>query len=101
MQIGERPARKIVRFKLLLISYNFKMRVQVECYSAYRAEERPVRFRIEGREYLVEEVLDRWYGPNHSWYKVLGDDRNVYILRRDSSVPDGVWDLVSFRQAAG
>ena len=55
------------------------MRVQVECYSAYRAEERPVRFRIEGREYRVEEVLDRWYGPNHSWYKVLGNDGNVYF----------------------
>jgi hypothetical protein len=81
--------------------YNFKMRVQVECYSAYKAEERPVRFRIEGREYHVEEVLDRWYGPNHSWYKVLGNDGNVYILRRDSSVPEGMWDLISFRQAAG
>ena len=77
------------------------MRVQVECYSAYKAEERPVRFRIEGHEYFVEEVVDQWYGPSHAWYKVRGDDGNLYILRRDMSVPDGIWDLVSFRQAAG
>jgi len=80
--------------------YNSTMRVQVDCYSAYKAEERPVRFRIEDREYRIEEVLDRWYGPNQAWFRVLGNDGNLYILRRDNSVPDGVWDLVSFRQAA-
>lgn len=77
------------------------MRIHVECYSAYQAEERPVRFRIEGREYRVEEVVDRWYGPNQEWYKVRGHDGNVYILKRDTSVPDGYWELVSFRQATG
>lgn len=77
------------------------MRIQVECYSAYRAEERPVRFRIEGHEYRVKEVLDQWYGPEDAWYKVLANDGNIYILRRRSCVPDGEWDLVSFRKAAG
>ena len=77
------------------------MRVQVECYSAYKAEERPVRFRIEGHEYRVEEVVDQWYGPNHAWYKVRGNDGNLYILKRDRSRPDGLWELVSFRQATG
>ena len=77
------------------------MRVHVECYSAYRAEERPVRFRIDTHEYRVEEVVDQWYGPQDAWYKVRANDGNMYILRRQSTVPDGEWDLVSFRKAAG
>ncbi len=77
------------------------MRVHVECYSAYKAEERPVRFRIDEHEYRVEEVLDQWYGQDHAWYKVRAHDGNVYILRHRTSVPDGNWELVSFRKAAG
>jgi hypothetical protein len=76
------------------------MRVQVECYSAYKAEERPVRFRIDDYQYKIDEVLDQWYGPEDAWYKVRAHDGNVYILRRRTSVPDGAWELVSFRKAA-
>jgi hypothetical protein len=77
------------------------MRVQVECYSGYQAEERPVRFRIDSHQHTVDEVLDQWYGPDAAWFKVRADDGNIYILRRLASSPDGVWDLVSFRKAAG
>ncbi|MBZ5723296.1 MAG: hypothetical protein LAO03_23415 [Acidobacteriia bacterium] len=74
------------------------MNVQVECYAGRIAEERPVRFRLEGHEYMVEEVLDQWYGPEHVFFKLRADDGNVYILRHETSVPDGEWDLVSFRE---
>src|SRR5208337_1851469 len=74
------------------------MNVAVECYAGRKAEERPVRFRLEGREYLVEEVLDQWYGPEDVFFKIRGDDGNVYILRHETSVLDGEWDLVSFRE---
>jgi hypothetical protein len=73
------------------------MRVQVQCYSGRKADERPVRFRLEEREYLVEEILDQWYGPEHAFFKVRADDGNLYILRHRTSAPDGDWDLVSFR----
>jgi len=76
------------------------MRVHVECYSAYKAEQRPVRFRMDNREYLVDDVIDQWYGPDHAWYKVRAQDGNVYILRHHTSELDGAWELVSFRQAA-
>jgi hypothetical protein len=79
----------------------FCMKLQVECYSGYRAEERPTLFRLDGREYRVEEVIDQWYGRDDAWYKVRAHDGNHYILRHQTSVPDGAWDLVSFRQAAG
>ena len=74
------------------------MKVQVQCYAGRVADERPVRFRLDEREYLVEEVLDQWYGPEHVFFKLRADDGNVYILRHDTSVPDGEWELVSFRE---
>ena len=74
------------------------MNVQVECYSGRKAEERPLRFRVDGHEYVVEEVLDQWYGPEDVFFKVRADDGNVYVLRHRTSVADGEWDLVSFRK---
>ncbi len=74
------------------------MRLQVSCYAGRKTDERPVRFRMDDREYVVEELLDQWYGPEDAFFKVRADDGNLYILRHQTSVPDGSWDLVSFRQ---
>ena len=75
-----------------------EMKLEVDCYSGRTADERPVRFRLEDCQYMVEEVLDQWYGPQDAFYKVRADDGNLYILRRETSTPDGPWHLVSFRQ---
>ena len=58
------------------------MKLEVECYAGRKADERPVRFRLDGRQYLVEEVVDQWYGEDCISYKVLADDGNLYILRQ-------------------
>ena len=75
------------------------MKLTVECYSGRKADERPVRFRLGERKYQVEAVLDQWYDPESVFYKVRADDGNLYILRLQTSTPDGQWELVSFRQA--
>ncbi len=49
-----------------------EMQVEVDCYSGYKADERPVRFRLGGHEYQVEELLDQWYGQNDVFFKVRG-----------------------------
>jgi len=77
------------------------MNLKVECYSGRKADERPVRFWLEERQYLVEAVLDQWYGPESISYKVLADDGNFYILRQQTATPDGTWALVSFWQGRG
>jgi len=77
------------------------MKLSVECYSGRKADERPVRFRLEGRQYVVETVLDHWYDPKSVSYKVRADDGNLYILRQQTATLDGAWDLVSFRQTRG
>ncbi len=76
------------------------MKAEVDCYAGRKADERPVRFRLGGHAYQVEEILDRWYEPGKEFYKVRADDGNLYILSRESSVPEGVWELVSFRRKA-
>ncbi len=75
------------------------MKLHVDCYSGHKEGERPVRFRMGDHEYIVDEVLDQWYGPEHLFFKVRASDGHLYILRRETSVPDGSWELVSFRQS--
>ncbi len=70
----------------------------MDCYSGRTADKRPVRFRLEDCHYMVEDVFDQWYGPQDGFYKVRADDGNLYILRRETSTPDGTWYLESFRQ---
>jgi hypothetical protein len=74
------------------------MKLEVECHSGRKADERPARFRLDGRQYTVEEVLDQWYDPQSISYRVRADDGNLYILRHQTSSPSGEWDLVSFRK---
>ncbi len=74
------------------------MKLDVECYAGHKAEERPLRFWLEGKPYSIQAVLDQWYEPDAIFYKVRADDGNLYILRHQTTMPDGPWDLVSFRQ---
>ncbi len=73
------------------------MMLRVVCYSGRKEDERPVRFELDGHEYLVEEVVDQWYGPDDAFFKVLASDGNLYVLSRCSSTPEGEWSLQSFR----
>ncbi|HSY12054.1 MAG TPA: hypothetical protein VK976_07685 [Verrucomicrobiae bacterium] len=74
------------------------MKLEVECYSGRTGDERPVRFRLDGREYLVEAVIDRWYEPDAVLYKLQADDGNLYIVRQQTSTPESAWELISFRR---
>jgi len=77
------------------------MKLNVECYAGRKGDERPVRFWLDERQYAVKAVLDQWYEPENIFYRVRADDGNVYILRQQTSTPNGSWDLVSFRQTRG
>jgi len=71
--------------------------LRVHCYSGWKGDERPARFELNGREYVVEEVLDQWYGPEDTFFKVRAGDQNLYILRHRPVLDD--WSLEAFRQA--
>ena len=44
-----------------------EMKLEVDCYSGPKADERPVRFRLQARQYFIEDVLDQWYGPDDAF----------------------------------
>lgn len=56
-------------------------KIQVESYSGYKANERPTLFFLRSRRVSVKDILDRWYGADHDFFKVLGDDGKVYLLK--------------------
>ena len=73
------------------------LEIKVECYAGYRGEQSPRRFVLGKRTVEVSEELDRWLAPDYRYFKVLGDDGGVYILRHDSAA--GCWELTLFGSA--
>jgi hypothetical protein len=55
--------------------------VSVETLSGGRADERPLRFQVEGRTVEVAEVLGRWREPEVEGFRILGNDGLRYTLR--------------------
>ena len=71
------------------------MKVGVECYAGYRGDETPRRILFDGRAVAVVEVIDRWLGADHRYFKVLGSDEATYILRQD--IPTHSWEMTMYQ----
>ena len=50
---------------------------------------------MDERRIAVDEILDRWPGANHCYFKVKGEDANIYILRFDER--QAAWDLTMYQ----
>lgn len=70
--------------------------LRVHCYAGHKADERPVRFELGDRVHFIEEIIDRWYGPSDSFFKVRADDGNLYILSHPAFSRNDNWRLESF-----
>ncbi len=66
--------------------------VKVRSHSGYKAEEYPEAFTISSRTFEINHIVDRWYGVDHAYFKVIADDDNLYILRYDKILD--TWELV-------
>ncbi|MEW6440029.1 MAG: hypothetical protein AB1640_03760 [bacterium] len=73
--------------------------VEVQCYSGYKADERPVSFRIGDEKRVVENIVDQWHGEDHAYFKVLADDSLVYLLRHDRDRDS--WTVVDVKERVG
>lgn len=73
------------------------MKIIVECYSGYRAEESPRRLVLGERCVEVRRIVDRWIGEDHRYFKVEGDDGCLYLIRYGDAAD--AWELVSFEAA--
>ena len=72
--------------------------IRVDCCEGHRGELTPCRFFLGPREVNVAEVVDRWLGDEHRYYKVRGDDGDLYILRHEPWREH--WELTLFTSAA-
>jgi hypothetical protein len=75
------------------------MQVQVERCADHLGVERPVRFRFDTREVEIVQNIDQWYGPDYCYFKIKGDDGNLYILRFDEARAE--WELTMFQSPGG
>lgn len=69
---------------------SFDQPVEVICYSGYKGDERPVRFRAGGAVFEIERILDQWRTPDGQCFLVrtAGGD---YTLRHYSDAD--AWTL--------
>jgi hypothetical protein len=71
--------------------------MHVECYAGHKADERPLRFVLRGRQFEVHELDGQWYSPDATYFRVRADDGNFYVLRHDEA--QDFWTLDGFRAA--
>lgn len=65
--------------------------IEVECYSGFKANERPVAFIYQGVRREITKIVDRWYDggvqsnrPAIDFFKIRDAEGNVYLLRYQS-----------------
>ena len=66
--------------------------MRVDTHSGYVADERPVRFWLDGRRVEVVEIVDRHHRPGHRCFRVRGDDARSYVLCQ--STESNEWEVV-------
>ena len=72
-------------------------KIKVRCYSGYRGEETPRSILINDKEIQVHEILDMWLAPDHRYFKILGSDAGVYIIRED--IEGCFWELTFYKES--
>ena len=68
--------------------------IHVECYAGHRGEETPRVIVLGERRIQAAEILDQWLAPDHRYFKLRGDDGDVYIVRHD--IGTQAWELTMF-----
>ena len=73
------------------------MEITVKCYSGYRGEETPRSIFFNDKEIQVNKILDMWLAPNHRYFKFLGSDERIYIIRHDTE--GCFWELTFYKES--
>jgi hypothetical protein len=75
------------------------MKIRVSCYEGYTSGETPRSFCLGDRWLEVVEILDRWRGEDHEYFRLVASDGNRYILRRDRVRDE--WEITLFTSGTG
>ena len=54
--------------------------IHVDAYSGYKASERPSQFVLDEQIYQITAVLDQWYEPTATYFKVRTVEGKTYLL---------------------
>ena len=73
------------------------VKIGVKCHSGHRVDETPRSIQFDSLVVAVKEVQDQWIGPDHRYFKVIGDDDATYIIRQDMG--SNYWELTYYRAA--
>ena len=71
--------------------------VRVECYSGYKADQRPLRIVFHEKTLEITDIEDRWYSPGATYFRVVVESGERYVLRHDDA--QDVWSLTAYRAA--
>ena len=71
--------------------FSFTKNIEVNAYSGYKANERPISFILDDRKLKVVKIIDRWYGVDYDYFKVLANDGKLYLLRWHRTLDE--WSL--------
>jgi len=69
------------QFRKFFMPMEFPKKIEVVAYSGYKANERPLYFVLDEEKLEVKNTIDKWYGVEHDYFKVLADDGRVYLLK--------------------
>ena len=69
--------------------------VRVECYAGYKGDERPLRMYFGEKAIEVAKVEDRWYSPGATFFRIVADGGDRYVLRHEEA--QDVWSLAGYR----
>jgi hypothetical protein len=69
--------------------------VRVECYAGYKGDERPLRVHLGAGALEVVNVEDRWYSPGTTYFRIVVEGGDRYVLRREEA--QDIWSLSAFR----
>ena len=83
------------RAKVGVPCWHSMLRVKVES-EAGPFGQMPKRFHLDGRQVEIAENIERWHRAGYCYFKVKGDDGNLYILRLDEGRAE--WEITSFCQ---
>jgi hypothetical protein len=67
------------------------MKISVQSYSGYKADERPIKFFIGERPLFIESIEDQWRGTDAVYFRVHADDGRMYVLRHSETADE--WTL--------
>jgi len=74
------------------------MQIIVKCYSGYRVDETPRSIQFGSLVIQVKEIQDRWLSTDHRYFKFIGDDDAIYLIRQDMNTQ--AWELTYYKQVS-